>query len=76
MRDYLLVLFLVSILLASCGQSPEEIALAVDETRAAEPSPLPIQVTVIHTAVVEMPVTVEVTSLVEGWIPKMRKKAK
>ncbi|MFN2140026.1 MAG: hypothetical protein ACK2U5_06065, partial [Candidatus Promineifilaceae bacterium] len=49
----------------ACGQSTEEIAQAVAETRAAEPSPTAVLVTVIHTAIAEVPVTVEVTKQIE-----------
>jgi hypothetical protein len=64
MRVYLIgyLLMLAVLSMVACGQSTEEIALAVAETRAAEPSPTAVEVTVIHTAIAEVPVTVEVTN--------------
>ena len=65
MRKYLVVLFIVVLFSSACGPSAEEIAAAVSETRASEPSPTAVLVTVIHTAVSEVPVTIEVTREVE-----------
>ncbi|MFN2194067.1 MAG: hypothetical protein ACK2UG_17085 [Candidatus Promineifilaceae bacterium] len=59
------LLLLVVLFTTACGQSTEEIAMAVTETRAAEPSPKAVEVTVIHTAIAKVPVTVEVTNEVE-----------
>ncbi|MFN2135975.1 MAG: hypothetical protein ACK2UK_08485 [Candidatus Promineifilaceae bacterium] len=61
----LFICLLVTLSAVACGPSAEQIALAVAETRAAEPTTTPIEITVIHTAVADVPVTVQVTQEVE-----------
>ena len=67
MRIYSIIFLLLLVVLftTACGSSAEEIAMAVAETRAAEPSPTAVVVTVVHTAIAEMPITVEVTKQIE-----------
>ena len=65
MRFFHFILLIATLVVVGCGGSVDEIAAAIAETRAAQPSPTAIVVTVIHTAVAEMPVTVEVTKQIE-----------
>jgi hypothetical protein len=62
-----LVLFTLLLALAACGSGADEIAIAVEATRAAEPLPTAVLVTVVQAAVTEVPVTreVEVTRQIE-----------
>lgn len=60
-----ILLLLALILFTACGRTAGTIATAVAGTRAAEPTPVPVRVTVIHIAVTRVPVTVQVTRRVE-----------
>ncbi len=61
-----LLILILSLVLASCGTSPEEIAQIVDQTVEARPPVVEVmEETVEVTRIVEVPVEMEVTRLVE-----------